>query len=334
MAENRRAEDLDENVVQFEHKFFHSPDDIYFKQTEAGEPVAVLSMGGSEVVLTFNGIRKEFMLGDDSHDGKMLTTLAEAVKFVRGLRLGDPIPKEILTGEASWELKERHLQVAHQRLTMQLVSWMTGKEVSFSTIEELAQLAEDPTIRKQVSKAFDGAAEALGIGIDRREEVVQYIETLAKELAYIEAERDKFAEIKKIDEKVQTLRRIYSADKGVIETTEQVAKLSQIAVKSFQDIFDEVDGQTGEILAALRNIDNQIDYIRTVRDNLYRRQMPWEDLFTTWKLLIPVKSENSLQRIRELYQFLAPRFMKVSEWTLVSKGGTFAKKKEGGVMTW
>lgn len=325
-----------DNLVHFEHKFFGSFEDLYFRLTDTGEAVAVIKLANNEAVLGFDGIRREFMLTDQTVDGQMLSKVAEGLQFVRGLRVGDPLPKEILTREASWEPSERHLRIARQRLTMQLVTWLTGNEHIFTSAEELMQIAEDPQVKKNVSLAFSEAAEALGLGRDRREQVVQYIETLAKELAYIEAERDIYAEIKRNDEKVQGLRRLYSSDRGMIETTDQVARLYQRALKVLVDYFDQVDAQTGEILAMLKNIDNQIDYIREVRDELHRRLLPWEDILPIWKTVFVVKSEENLARIRELYQFLAPRFMQVNEWVLVTKRGFEQAKKKpiGGVMRW
>jgi len=326
----------EENVIRFEHKFFQSFEDLYFRLTDTGEPVAVLKLASNEAILGFDGIKREFMFNDQNADGRMLDRVAEGLQFVRGLRIGDNLPKEILTREASWEPQDRHLRIARQRLTMQLVTWLTGNEHIFTSGEELMQIAEDPQVKKNVSLAFSEAAEALGLGRDNREQVVLYIETLAKELAYIEAERDIFAEIKKIDEKVQGLRRVYSSDRGLIDTTDQVARLSQRALKVFQDYFDQVDAQTGEILAMLKNIDNQIDYIRQVRDELHRRLLPWEDMIPVWKTIFVVKSEENITRIRDLYQFLAPRFMQVNEWVLVTKRGFEAAKKKpiGGVMRW
>lgn len=326
----------DDSVIRFEHKFFQSFEDLYFRLTDAGEAVAVIKLASNEAVLAFDGIKREFMLGPESADGRMLDKVAEGLQFMRGLRPGDSLPKEVLTREASWEPTDRHRRIARQRLTMQLVTWLTGNEHIFTSVEELMQVADDPQVKKNINLAFAEAAEELGLGRERREEVVRYIETLAKELAYIEAERDVFAEIKKIDEKVQGLRRIYSADRSMIETTDQVARLSQRALKVFQDYFDQVDAQTGEILAMLKNIDNQIDYIRQVRDELHRRLMPWEDLIPIWKTIFVVRSDENTNRIRDLYQFLAPRFMQVNEWVLVTKRGFEGGKKKniGGVLRW
>lgn len=329
----KREED---GTVHFEHKFFQSFEDLYFRLTETGEAVAVIKLANNEAILAFDGIKREFMLSADNADAKMLDLVAEALQFVRGLRLGDALPKEVVTREASWEPTDRHRRIARQRLTMQLVTWLTGNEHIFTSSEELMQVAEDPQVKKNINLAFAEAAEELGLGRERREEVVQYIEQLAKELAFIEAERDILAEIKKIDEKVQGLRRIYSADRGMIETTDQVARLSQRALSVFDELFDQVDAQTGEIMSMLKNIENQIEYIRKVRDDLFRRLLPWEDLIPVWKTIYIVRSDENTNRIRDIYQFLAPRFMQVNEWVLVTKRGfDQAKKKNiGGVLRW
>lgn len=326
----------DENVVAFVHKFFASFEDLYFRLTDTGEPVAVIKLADNEAVLAFDGIKREFNLKADNPDATMLDRVAEGLKYVRGLRPGDPLPKEILTREASWDPTDRHRRIARQRLTMQLVTWLTGNEHIFTSPEELAQVAEDPQVKKNINLAFAEAAVELGLGRERREEVVQYIETLAKELAYIEAERDLFNEVRKIDDKVQGLRRIYSAERSMIETVDQVGRLSQRAIDTFAELFDQVDAQTGEIMAMLKNIDNQIDYIRQVRDELHRRFMPWEDLFPIWKTVFVVRSDENVNRIRDLYQFLAPRFMQVNDWVLVTKRGFDQAKKKplGGVLRW
>ncbi|MBI5162702.1 MAG: hypothetical protein HY985_02235 [Magnetospirillum sp.] len=324
----------DDSVVRFDHKFFQSFEDLYFRCAESGEPVAVVKLASNDAVLSFDGIRREFMLADDSHDARMLAKVADGLRFVRGLRLGEPLPKEIITREASWDIQDRHRRIARQRLTMQLVTWLTGNEHIFTSSDELAQLAEDPQVKKNINLAFAEAAEELGLGRDQREEVVKYIETLATELAYIEFERDIFTEIKKIDEKIQGLRKIYSSDRGLIETVDQVARLQQRALKVFQDYFDQIDAQTGEILAMLKNIDNQIDYIRQTRDELHCRLLAWEDLIPVWKTVFVVKSDENANRIRDIYQFLAPRFMQVQEWVLVTKRGFEKAKPLGGVMRW
>jgi plasmid stabilization system protein ParE len=329
-------DEADANVIGFSHKFFSSFEELYFRMTDTGEPVAVLKMAGNEAILGFDGIRREFGLTEDSPDGRMLAKVAEGLQFVRGLKPGDVLPKEVTTREASWDPTDRHRRIARQRLTMQLVTWLTGDEHIFTSAEELAQVAEDPQVKKNINLAFAEAAEELGLGRERREEVVQYIETLARELAYIEALRDMFGEVKKIDDKVQGLRRLYGSDRSMVDTVDQVARLCQRALQTFEESFDQVDAQTGEILAMLKNIENQTDYIRTARDDLHRRVMAWEDFFPIWKTIFVVRSDENTSRIRDLYQFLAPRFMQVNEWVLVTKRGFEQAKKKplGGILRW
>jgi hypothetical protein len=334
-AKDKSAEPGLEDEVGFDHKFFQSFEDLYFRITDAGEPVAVLKLASNEAVLSFDGIKREFLLKEDSHDFRMLDKIAEALQFVRGLRPGDKLPKEVTTREASWEPQDKHRRIAYQRLTMQLVTWLTGNEHVISNVSELAQVAEDPQVKKNIQLAFTEAAEELGLGRENREEVVRYIEKLAKELAYIEALRDTFAEVQKIDEKLQGLRRIYGADRSMIETTDQVARLAQRALKVLSDYFEQVDAQTGEILAMLKNIDNQLGYIRQVRDELFRRLLPWEDFIQVWKTVFIVRSDDNTNKIRDIYQFLAPRYMQVNEWVLVTKRGIQKKAKPlGGTMRW
>jgi len=324
-----------ETTVNFEHKFFKSFEDLYFRLTDSGEPVAVVTLAkNNEAVLVFDGIRKEFGVAKESHDDVMLDKVAKSLDFVNGIRLGDDFPSEIATGEPSWTPSERHFLIAKQRLTLQLVTWMTGDEHIFTTVEDLMMLANDPQTKKNINLAFAEAAEELGLGRDHRDEVILQIEALAKQLAYVEAMRDIFNDIKKIDEKIQGLRSLFGTDRSMFDTVDQVARLSQRCIGKFSEQFDTIDAQTGEVMAMLKNISNQLDYIHKCRDELYKRLHPWEEFIRKWKTVYIVKSEENVARIREIYQFLAPRFMKVNDWVLMSKLGMEKAKPLGGVLRW
>ncbi len=334
-SKDKKSDPLSDTVVCFEHKFFKSFEDLYFRTTEAGEPVAVVTLSkNNEAVLVFDGIRKEFNIVKDSHDDLMLNKVAEALQFVNGMRMGDDLPSEVATGEPSWEPSERHFLIAKQRLTLQLVSWMTGDEQVFTTVEELMMIANDPQTKKNINLAFAEAAEELGLGRDQHEEVISQIESLSKQLAYVEAMRDIFGDIKKIDEKIQGLRGLFGADKTMVDTADQVARLSQRCIRKFTEVFDTIDAQTGEVMAMLKNISNQLEYIHKTRNDLYRRLHPWEEHIRKWKTVYMVRSEGNIVRIREIYQFLAPRFMKVNDWVLMTKLGTDKSKRLGGVLRW
>ena len=85
-----------------------------------------------------------------------------------------------------------------------------------------------------------------------------------------------------------------------METLNPVSRLCKIAMDGFRANFVDVDAQTGEIMAVLRNIGAQIKYIRTNRDNLYKRFWAWKELVDSW-------------------EFLAQRFLPENEWELFTK---------------
>lgn len=306
--------------VAFEHAFFTKLEDAFFQKSEqSGEPVLTIRFAKNHFSLPFKGILREFNIPADGPDAQMLEQVAKALKYVKGLRIGDPLPKEILTREASWQLSERHLKIAYQRVSVQLVNWMTGGQDVVTDPEELLQLADDPQIKKTVNKAFGEAAEKLGLGRDHKEEVVNHVEALAHELAYIEALRDRFRHVVKMETKIQELRRLYGRERSVLEIADQVARLGERAVDDFTTAFLEVDAQTGEILSALRNLDSQIAYIRDKRDDIHAKLMAWDDVLTEWDKVEIKMSPDKPELLRRAYQFLAPRYMAVKEWVLMSR---------------
>jgi hypothetical protein len=85
-------------------------------------------------------------------------------------------------------------------------------------------------------------------------------------------------------------------------------------LKQISHRFDELDAQTGEVMAALRNADSQRTFIRSNRDWLYRAQRAWQALLQEWDVAGIGFDEGILLLLGRSYQFLAPRFMPVTEW--------------------
>ncbi len=244
--------------------------------------------------------------------------------YVNSLRIGDPLPSEILTGVASWEVSDKHRTTAYHRLTIQLVSWLSGEEQTSTNPEELKLMAEDPDTKIKVNEAFKEAATELGLGADQTETVIQLIKTLAEELSHIEALREQFKEVHMINDKVLKLQKAYSNEISVMEIVNPVARLLAIAIKEYQDSFDQVDAQTGEIMSVLKNIGAQTNFIHQVRDNLYRRLRAWEKMFKLWNGTDARRSREAEDALRAAYHFLAKRFMPADEWVL------FSQLQEGG----
>lgn len=324
-------------LVGFEHPFFRKVEDLRFQLDEegAGSPVAIIKLAGKDAVLTLAGIQREFSIIDDSPDGRMLDMLARSLKFVKGLRIGDPIPPEILTRKASWSILPRHREIAFQRLVVRMVGWLTGEDQTFASLQEMQKLTEDETFKKNVNVAFTAIAEKLGLPPERKDEVTHLIQTLADELAFIEAMRDRFSDMLKMEQKIQKLRHLYGSERSVLDIADPVARLMGKATAQFKDLFDQIDAQTGEIVSVLSHLDSQIHFIRDMRDDLHVRIMAWDEILEIWSLAQAKKSPGVPDLLRKTYHFLAPRYMPTQEWVLMTKRMAGEKtKKLGGQMTW
>ncbi len=323
------VDDDGDPIISFDLGFFASVEGAYFRMSEqAEEPVFVMDLGeNNEVSLPLPGIMREFGIEEDSDDAKVLALVAEGLHYVKILRLGDKIPKELLTGEASWEVTDEHRKVAYQRITLQMVTWLSGDEITVTNPGELAQVAEDPKTKEKVKVAFNEAAEQLGFGADEAgvDQVISLIEKLAEEFAYIEALRDRHQLVLMMNGKIQELRKLYAHEKTIFEIVEPVGRLMLVAVKDYQNLFDQVDAQTGEIMAVLKNIDAQTKFVQKLRDDLYRRLVCWDEMFGIWKPAAILKSLTNESLLRRTYRFLAPRFMQVDDWILMNQ---LLEKKE------
>lgn len=317
--------------IEFQHSFFQKLDGLFFRLSEqTGEPVAVVKLGETEATLTFRGIKKELKLDDDDPDARMLDLVGEGLAYVKGLRPGEALPRELVTREASWEPSDRHRLIAHQRLTVQLVGWLSGDEHVITNPDELQQVADDPVTRKKVVTAFDEAAEKLGLGREHKHEVVEYLEKLTIELSFIECLRDTFSAVKTMSDKIQGLRKLYGHERSVLEIADPVARLMVIALKDLEVLFMQVDAQTCEIMGLLRNIEQHVAYIRMVRDALHQKMMAWDEMLDRWHLAKVQASPDKPDLLRDTYHFLAPRYMQVNEWVLVTKLHD-DKEETGGV---
>ena len=320
-------------IVELSHAFFKPFSDPHFRMSgSAGEqPVFSGQLGEQSIALPLKGIARELGIDENSKDGVMLVAVREALRYVTMLHFGDLMPAEMLTGNASWELEARHRDFSRQRVTMQLVSWLSGKEALITDPLELQQLFDDPGTKQKINDAFAEAARELGVA--DKEEVTQKVEILAEELAYIEALRDQFKAICSIEEKLVAFRQQFRNKASLVAEIDPILRLIGVPTKMLLATFDLVDAQTGEIMAVLKNLDAQTEYIREQRNDLHCRLMAWNDILKAWENIEPGTEPYAMtDLLRDLYRFLAPRFMPVDKWVLVHAAET--KEKISTAMTW
>lgn len=317
-----------DGAIVLELSLFKAAAEGYFHKPNGGEPAYSVTLGNLTAALPLDGIRKEFQIAADSADGRMLSLIERALDFVTMLRLGDALPSEVLTGEPSWDITAEHRLRAHQRLTVQLVTWITGEERVVTSAAELNQIAEDPNNKRKWNQAFDEAARRLGFETDGRSRVMTLIASLAEEIAFIEALRDRYESLLPIERSVQAMRRLYARENSVRETADAVARLIGLAFSGLGTSFAEIDAQTGEILSALKKPDQLVSYVRAMRDDLHCRLFVWSSLAARWTEAPMRRDESNVTLLRDSYRFLAQRYMPVDEWVRIMDAGAGRKKKK------
>ena len=302
--------DRDSGITHFEfsHHVFKSPGARFVLRGQKKVPTFCVDMGELEGLVDIAVLRKEFRIMPDSPDGKLIELAVAGLRYVPDIKPQDAIPSEILTGKASWSINAKHKQLAEQRLQIQLLSWVSGKETLITDPSEIELFLGQIENREKLRTAFRNAAVALGREASDTEFVVKQLELLARELAYIEALRDRYALIPKIDARLTALNKSYGSDRNAKLELGRVQALLRTGIAQYTAIFVEADAQTGEIIAALKSIGRQIKYIRKIRDDLHFLLMLWEPCLRSLPQWQATRSPSTDKAMTELYRFLAPRF--------------------------
>jgi hypothetical protein len=181
-------------------------------------------------------------------------------------------------------------------------------------VAQLQQLADDPATKQRVQNALGEIAERLGFGRDGKQQVMDRIDQFARELCYIEALRERCGSVKQIVVLLNRLMKIYRADKSVTEDIVRILQLLRAPAAEFDATFGLIDAQTGQIINVLQKLNEQINFVRSMRDDLHHRLMKWDELLAKWSGLEIVRSPEAEGLIKESYRFVAHHFPQVQSW--------------------
>lgn len=306
-----------ENVqFDFENRVFAVEGAVFRKINGAGEAALYVPMGDAVAAITIKQIKSGFDIPPDSKDNELLGFVTKGLEFVREIYPGDSVPSEVLNGKASWMVDEKYLAAAKARVMMQLVAWMTGEDFESVDLRDMLRRADNPETKKIVQEAFADIAEKLGIGKDRREEVVQMVDRLAHELSYVEALRGELGKINDVVGKLKNLYKAYRGDSSLAESLMRINTLMEKPVQAISDKFDEFDATIGEILNTLRQFDAKVQYVRKVRDELRRSYLLWEEFLGIWERCDDAEQSETENAIRESYRFAARHFVQTDDWSV------------------
>ena len=152
------------------------------------------------------------------------------------------------------------------------------------------------------------------MGKERKQEVLDLVDRVARELAYIEALRDRFTYASAIQGKLIQVIALHRGDRQFISEVQRVRTLMEPPIRHFSFIFDQVDAQTGEILTVLRSYDKQINFIREMRDELHKKIMIWDEVIETWNIDLSTRSKGIREAVQSTYRFVAYNFPQAQDW--------------------
>jgi hypothetical protein len=298
----------------FENKVFSLEHGFFSMTRDTKEPVFNVMLGELRATLPLASLRSEFNIAPGSSDGRLLDLVEASLRFVKEIRPNDSIPRELLDGSASWTVETRHLLIAQSRLALQLSAWLSGEAMVSADLGQLQQLAADPAMKQRVQNAIGEIAERLGIGRDHKQQIMDKIDQFARECSYIEALRERCTAVKRINTAMARLMKIYRADKSVVEDIVRVLQLLREPSAEFDSTFDFIDTQTAQILDVLQRFDEQVKFVRDMRDQLHCSLMKWNELLAKWEALEVVRSPEAEALIKASYRFAAHHFPQMQNW--------------------
>ncbi len=303
----------------FDHKVFTLENCRFLVSKATDEPVMRFALGKNDAEVVLDKLCNEFAIDPKSFDGQLLDMVKKGLKYVPEIRPGDTIPNELIDGTASWRVDEKHFMIAKGRLTVQLVTWLTGGETVISSPEQLAQIVDDPATKGRVQEAFKMIANKLALSGDGEVEVGKRIENLAKELSYVEALRERSQGLERLRTGLEAAARIYKNERTLKDEIVRMQTLSLPPLKDMEARFAQVDAQTGEILSMLNKYTQNIAYIREMRDDLHTYLMQWDEVIDGWTGTPVEKGQPLEQLLKKTYQYLARRFSQANQWRLAGR---------------
>jgi len=298
----------------FQHRVFALPDARFDMAGRERSPVLRVQLGDIDAVIPIDDVASEFGIQPDTQDGRLLVQVAQGLRFVKDIRPGDSIPSEILDGTASWRVQEHHREIAKNRLMVQIATWLVGHESVILDLRELRRMSVDAGMQDRVRDGVSKIATALGLGADRRDEVLDMIDRFARELSYIEALRDRYNMAGGIADKLGVIEKLYRDEKLFYEEVRRARILIRPAIQSFSGLFEQVDAQTSEIVSVLKSYDSMVKYIREMRDELHQRLMIWDEIIPAWDISLEHRNDSIRNAVRATYRFVAFQFPQTHDW--------------------
>ena len=98
---------------------------------------------------------------------------------------------------------------------------------------------------------------------------------------------------------------------GASRTSAEINRIKILitqGISELDDILNNVDAESADVLGALMSIDDVIRAVRDARDDLHYILMEWDPVIAQWKGLEMVRSQEIDKSLSATYKLLAKRF--------------------------
>lgn len=308
-------QDLPDTVeFKFTHRLFSLPGCVFRKTPEGDKVGLYVPMGDVQAVLPVHQIHLEFDIPEGSEDRKLMSLAVQALQYVKQVYPGDSIPKEVLTGKSPWMVEDKYLDLAKAWVAMLTVTWKTGEDIAAMKRVDMAVRAQTPETKAILETAHADIARELDADNPDPAKVRELFEKLAQELSYIEALREKFLDIRRLQVKLKNLYSTYQSEKAVAESITRCNSLFEAPVKAFFEKFAEFDTYVVDIISILRHFEQQVTFIRGERDAFRQIFDLWEPLTTRWDAFAGGRTDAAEALVRETYRFAAQHYTQSVAW--------------------
>jgi hypothetical protein len=294
----------------FEHKVFTLEGARFALTDDGSTPAFHVELGALVVSLPLGTLRSEFSIDRESSDAALLAVVEKSLRFVKEIRPGDSIPRELLDGSASWSVEDRHRLRAKAHLWARAIS---TDEISGAKDDVLEAFVERPETATKLQAAAKEVATKLGYEMTV-DAVLARIDDFGRELAYIEALQERGRDVLNIVLKVNQLARVYRSDRAIIDELSRIRTLMLKPIELYDGIFARLTKRQEKIAEAIEHFHERVIYIREQRDEVHQSLMLWDGILAGWRTIEMTRCNDTEARITELYRFIARHYLTSRSW--------------------
>jgi hypothetical protein len=182
------------------------------------------------------------------------------------------------------------------------------------------QFADDPALEERLKWVAGEMTGLLALSSKQASMVVARIDSVARELAYIESLRERVRMVHGIGEHLKRGASLFRRDPELQQEITRMQALMAGPLKMFDETFELLDRQIADMTGTLGDPRTRIKSIRDNRDEIHFRMMLWDELIEQWKEPKMARDDQTIKVLKSTYRFLAVNFTETKPWPLFKPG--------------